>query len=81
MKYVPAADVSTVPEMLMFAEISPSILSVAIAPSSVYTSPTFKLIVAAPLSVITGGKSSIGIMTFTVLVSCVAAFPAASLTL
>ena len=54
-------------------------LSVAVAPSSVYESPMFRLIVAFPFSVITGAVVSA--ITFTVRVISVAAFPAASLTL
>ena len=67
--------------MTTFAEMSPSTLSVAVAPSSLYVSPTVKSIVAAPLRVRVGGVVSGARLTFTVLVTSVAALPAASLTL
>ena len=75
--YVPAALVSTVLVAVIFADILPSKLSVAVAPASVYVAPWFTETVARPFRVITGASVSV---TFTVLTTGVAVFPAASLT-
>ena len=60
--------------------MSPSLLSCAVA-SSLYTSPTLRLSVAALLSVITGLIVSAISVTITVLVTVTAWLPAASETL
>ena len=59
--------------------ISPSILSDAVAPESVYAVPSSKLTSVSPDNVITGLVTS-GVM-LTVLVTSSAELPAASLTL
>ena len=51
--------VSTLPVVEIFAVISPSLLSVAVAPCSVYVSPTVRLMVASPVNVITGASESL----------------------
>ena len=76
---MPAVLVFTAPVVTILEVKLPSILSLAVAPCSEYVSPTFKLSVDEPISVITG--ATVSAITFTVLVTCVAAFPAASLTL
>ena len=76
--YVPAALVSTVLVLVILAVISPSTLSVAVAPASVYVAPWFTEAGFTPIKVITGASVS---NTFTVLTTGVAALPAASLTL
>ena len=75
--YVPATAVFTFPLVTIALVRFPSKLSVAVAPNSVYTSPTFKSIVAFPFSVITGAVVSA--ITLTVRVTCVV-FPDESLT-
>ena len=60
--YVPAVDVSTVPEVVIDEVRSPSTSSVAVAPGSVKVSPTVRLMVEEPVSVITGGiVSAVGL--------------------
>ena len=56
--YVPAVDVSTEPETDIELVKSPSTSSVAVAPGSVKVSPTVRLMVEEPVSVITGGVVS-----------------------
>ena len=56
MIYVPFLDVSTDPLITMATIVST--LSVALAPSSVYVSLTFKFIVLVPFRVMTGGVVS-----------------------
>ena len=80
MVYVPAVFTSTVsPETTMLVVISPSTLSVAVAPGSVNASPRVTLIVSLPVNVITG--ATISAATITVLVTSDAALPVSSLTL
>ena len=69
----------TFPDITIDEVKFPSILSIAVAPNSLYASPIFKSTVVAPFKVITGAVVSA--KTFIVLDTCVAAFPAASLTL
>ena len=69
---------STFPVVTTLAEISPSTLSIADAPSSVYTSFCPKLIKASPISVSVGAVMS---RTSTTLVTGTAALPALSDTL
>ena len=52
--YSPSFLVSTLPVIFIFLVISPSTLSVATAPGSLYVSPTFIVIVLSPKSSITG---------------------------
>lgn len=52
--YSPSFLVSTLPVIFIFLVISPSTLSVATAPGSLYVSPTFIVIVLSPESSITG---------------------------
>ena len=68
---------TTSPPITTFAEISPSILSIAEAPNSEYAFPISISTGVLPLRVITGGVISGMAFTFTVLVTSVAAFPAA----
>ena len=79
--YVPAVDVSTEPEIDIDDVIFPSTASVAVAPGSVKVSPTVRLMVEEPVKVITGAVVSAATLTITVLVTTVAALPAASETL
>ena len=76
--YVPAALVSTVLVAVMLADISPSTLSRAVAPASVYVAPWFTETGDVPDSVITGASVS---STLTILTSAEAVLPAASATL
>ncbi len=61
--YVPSFDVSTSPEILMSFDTSPSLLSVAVAPCSVYLFPVIILTTDAPFNFITGAVVSI-ILTY-----------------
>ena len=54
--YVPAKEVSTVPEEVIEEVILLPIASVAVAPGSVKASPTSRLIVEDPIGEITGNK-------------------------
>tara|TARA_B110000977_G_scaffold774_1_gene1110 strand:- start:6 stop:380 length:375 start_codon:yes stop_codon:yes gene_type:complete len=56
--YVPAKEVSTVPEEVIEEVILLPIASVAVAPGSVKTSPTSRLIVEDPIGEITGNKKN-----------------------
>ena len=56
--YVPAVDVLTEPEVVIDDVISPSTLSVAVAPGSVKVSPTVKLMVEEPVNDIIGAVVS-----------------------
>ena len=56
--YVPSVDVSTVPEEVIKEVMSPSILSVAVAPGSAKVSPTVRLMVEGLDKVIVGGVVS-----------------------
>ena len=79
--YVPAVDVTTVELVTIFAVITPSTLSLAVAPASTYASPTVSVTEAEPISVITGGVVSAADKTFTVRVTSFAALPDESVTL
>ena len=48
--------VFTVPFAVILLDISPSLLSFAVAPCSVYLSPTFKVIFASPFNLIVGAS-------------------------
>jgi|TARA_B110000902_G_scaffold105661_1_gene124981 hypothetical protein len=56
--YVPAKEVSTVPEEVIEEVILLPIASVAVAPGSVKASPTSRLIVEDPIGEITGNKKN-----------------------
>jgi len=60
--YVPAIEESAVPEVVIEEVISPSILSVAVAPGSVKAVPNSIVIVASPINDITGAIVSSTVM-------------------
>jgi hypothetical protein len=78
---VPATSGSTRLIIPISLVISPSTSSFAVAPASVYASPTVKEIDAGPFLVIIGAVVSGASETITVLVTSVASLPAASETL
>ena len=59
MVYVPAVEVSNIPEIATEEVRSPSVASVAVTPGSMKTPPISISIIAVPVSVITGGKFEI----------------------
>ena len=70
---------SSVPEVIIEEVMSPSILSVAVAPGSAKVSPTVRLMVEEPVKVIVGGVVSGSGLTITVLI-VETELPAASVT-
>ena len=60
----------------MALEISPSSVSEAVAPCSVYVSPCVKLILASPINVITGTSPN----ETSILLTAVVVFPSESTT-
>ena len=60
--YVPGEDVFTEPVIIILFVRFPSKLSLAVAPVSVYVSPTFRVIEDCPFNVITGGVLSVGVV-------------------
>ena len=64
--YAPVADVFTLPERVISHEISPSSVSLAVAPASVYVLPYSTFSTPLPERVITGIFPA---TTFTVLVT------------
>ena len=67
--YFPALDVFTVPDIVILLVISPSLSSLAVAPCSVYVSPTFRFILASPFKVIVGSSFLAGVSAFALLCS------------
>ncbi len=76
---MPGVEVPTVPEITTRLLMSPSTLSTAVAPSSLYGVPTESVTVDEPLSPITGAVVSTA-FTSTMRTTGVALFPALSFT-